>query len=50
VGWNLNDLTARTGAPRAISQPTAYLFAGQNTQHVVYTSVDHHVLELWWSP
>jgi hypothetical protein len=54
MGWNLNDLTARTGAPLAIFSPSGYMFAHEGTQHVVYQgrlgdgSGDGHVHELWW--
>src|SRR6185437_5657381 len=56
MGWKLNDLTARTGAPEAaIFGLSGYMFVGQGTQHVLYqgfagdgegSGVLH---ELWWS-
>jgi hypothetical protein len=49
-GWHHNDLTARTGAPLAISNPSGYAFESQNTQHVVFTADNHHIIELFWMP
>jgi hypothetical protein len=49
--WSHNDLTARTGAPTAATDPIGYLydyFGG--TQNVAYTSADRHVIELSWEP
>jgi len=56
MGWKLNDLTARIGAPEAmIFGLSGYVFRGQGTQHVLYqgfagdgegSGVLH---ELWWS-
>jgi hypothetical protein len=54
MGWKLNDLTDRTGAPLAIFNPSGYMFAGQDTQHVVYQGFvagqgdDGRVHKLWW--
>ena len=47
-GWHpYNDLTVVTGAPLAASDPSGNVFTvGQDTQHVVYTSQDHHIIEL----
>ncbi len=49
AGWHYwgspSDLA---GAPPAGSDPRGYVFAPQDTQHVVYTGVDRHVHELWW--
>jgi hypothetical protein len=48
--WNHNDLTvAASGAPKSISAPTAYVFVEQGTQHVVYTSDSHQIIELAWT-
>jgi hypothetical protein len=50
-GWHHNDLTIRTGAPLAGSDPTGYVFEFlQDTQHVIYNSADHHIVELVWTP
>jgi len=52
-GWHHNDLTIATGAPQAFGDPTGYEFipnVGQGTQHVVYTTRDHHLIELEWVP
>jgi hypothetical protein len=53
-GWHYdkdhNDLTAVTGAPAALSNPSGYVFAAQGTQHVIYNSIDHHIVELYWVP
>jgi hypothetical protein len=49
-GWHHNDLTSATGAPQALSNPTAYAFAAQSTQHVMFVSEEHHVIELFWVP
>ena len=35
MAWNTNDLTTATGAPNAASNPAAYVFDAQGTQHVV---------------
>jgi hypothetical protein len=52
TGWHLNDLTAATGAEPSIDGFfTAYPFAAQDTQHVIYKSFplnDTHLRELWW--
>lgn len=55
MGWNRNDLTARTGSPLATFSPTGYEFThNQNTQHVVYQGFtaaqgsDGHLYELYW--
>jgi len=50
MGWNLNDLTAATGAPGASSQPTGYVFDAYGTQHVTYLGTDRDIHELWWNP
>ncbi|MEI9952294.1 MAG: hypothetical protein WDO74_25720 [Pseudomonadota bacterium] len=47
-GWHLEDLTAATGAPLSSSDPTAYVFSAQSTQHVIFRSADGHIHELWW--
>jgi uncharacterized protein YjhX (UPF0386 family) len=47
-GWHLTDLTTVTGAAAAAGDPTGYMFDAQGTQHVLYRSVDGHVVELWW--
>ena len=40
-GWQFNgDLTAATGAPRTVSEPIAYAFNTQGTQHIVYQAGD----------
>ena len=49
-GWHHNDLSMATNAPLALSNPTAYAFAQQNTQHVAFVSDEHHVIELFWVP
>ena len=50
LGWHHNDLTnASPGAPAAVSNPGAYMFNAQGTQHVVYRSGDNHIRELWWN-
>jgi hypothetical protein len=49
--WHHNDLTARTGAPLAATDPIGYVFDYfTRTQHVAYTSADRHVVELSWEP
>lgn len=52
AGWHNNDLTAATGAPPSIGGSfTAYPFAAQGTQHVIYKSYPlkgTHLRELWW--
>ena len=50
-GWSWNNLTLDIGAPLSISNPSAYVFNADNTQHVVYTAAEtHHIIELEWSP
>ena len=49
--WHHNDLTVRTSAPLAGSDPAGYSFNFlRDTQHVVYNSDDHHIIELAWTP
>jgi hypothetical protein len=52
TGWHLNDVTAAAGAEDSIGGLfTAYPFAAQNTQHVIYKSMplhQTHLRELWW--
>ena len=49
--WHHNDLTERTGSPLASSDPVGYMFKFlQDTQHVAYNSVDHQIVELYWTP
>jgi hypothetical protein len=51
VGWNWNNLTlAAFGAPPAISNPSAFVYLAENSQHVVYTADNHHLIELEWTP
>jgi murein DD-endopeptidase MepM/ murein hydrolase activator NlpD len=47
MGW---DLTAGAGAPTALGDPAAYYSAGTNTKHVIYSSSDGRLHELWWVP
>jgi hypothetical protein len=52
-GWHHHDLTIATDAPPAFGDPTGYEFTpnvGQGTQHVVYITRDHHLIELQWAP
>ena len=44
--WHWNPLTQNFGGPPAISTLSAYTFAKDNTQHVVYNGDDHHIWEL----
>ena len=52
MGWNVNDLTQRVNAPRAVFSLSGYVFEGESTQHVVYQGFtsnetpDGHVHEL----
>jgi hypothetical protein len=50
TGWHHNNLTAATGAPLSISNPTHWVFTQEGTQHVVYNADNHHIVELWWRP
>jgi len=36
MGWRTSDLTARTGAPLAVTDPFGYEFAQERTRHVIY--------------
>jgi hypothetical protein len=48
-GWHLNDLTTASGAPaNATDNPKGYMFAQQDTQHVLYAGGDKLIHELWW--
>ena len=47
VGW---DLTAATGAPPAVGNPSAYYVGAENTKHVIYRSSDGRLHEIWWYP
>jgi hypothetical protein len=48
--WHYKDLTAEAEAPLATAYPTAYIFASNGTQHVLYEGQgdDGHVHELYW--
>jgi hypothetical protein len=48
--WHFKDLMDEADAPLAAAYPTAYIFATEGTQHVLYQGVlfDGHVHELWW--
>src|SRR5262249_39734894 len=52
IGCHLNDVPAAAGAESSIGGFfTAYPFAAQNTQHVIYKSMPikgTHLRELWW--
>ena len=56
MGWNMNDLTARTHGPLATWQVSGYVFAKEGSQHVVFQGFspaageDGHVHELFWHP
>ena len=47
AGW---DLTAATGAPPAVGNPSAYYVGAENTKHVIYRSSDGRLHEIWWHP
>jgi hypothetical protein len=42
--WHDKDLSEKTGAPSAFSDPMGYVFA--NLQHVVFRGADGHIHEL----
>jgi hypothetical protein len=48
--WGITTLTDVEGSPPVRRDPTAYVFAGEGTQHVLYTAAfeDDHVHEFWW--
>jgi hypothetical protein len=46
VGANHENLTAFSGAPLAVSDPSAYYDAESKTHHVLYVTTDGHVHEL----
>jgi hypothetical protein len=46
--WQHRDLTNLTGAPVALTGPSAYVLG--NTQHVVFIARNHHIIELRWEP
>jgi hypothetical protein len=46
--WQHQDLTTRTGAPLALTGPSAYVL--QKTQHVVFIARNNHIIELLWEP
>lgn len=49
MGWSARNLTQQFGAPPAFSGPVAYLFASEQTRHVVYRSGNDsgHLIELY---
>jgi len=49
--WNHNDLTNASGYPDAPvgTDPGAYTWDADNTEHVVYRGTDNHVHELWFN-
>jgi len=50
-GWHVNDLIVAAGSPASLRLDTplvGYAFENQSTQHVLYVSMDNHVIELWW--
>jgi hypothetical protein len=48
-GKQFANLTKRSGgAPPSAGRPTSHVFAAEGTQHVFYTSVESHVIELRW--
>jgi hypothetical protein len=53
MGWSWNDVTAAadaTNSNSAVAEPeiSAYVFASQGTQHVIYGTEYGRVHELWW--
>lgn len=48
--WSHNNLSARTAALPAATDPVAFIDGSSGTQHVAYTSADRHVVELTWDP
>ncbi len=51
-GWQLEDLLMAALAPTPRGGASSYIFTSQSvtTQHVDYTSEQHEVLELYWTP
>jgi hypothetical protein len=50
-GWQHNDLTGAIPVdPDAWGTPYGYMFNAQRTQHVIYTSRNGSIHELWWPP
>ncbi len=47
LGWQYNNLSQVAGAPVAASDPIAYVWVEDVTQHVVYRGTDNHIYELW---
>ncbi|MBB2965646.1 hypothetical protein [Leifsonia aquatica] len=48
--WHAKDITDEGGAPQATSDPSAYAFESEGTQHVVFLSDDDgHIHELYQS-
>lgn len=51
-GWHHQDLTLAANAPAdaepAVSSPTGYVFAAEQTQHVAYLGLDRCIHELAW--
>jgi hypothetical protein len=48
--WSNTNLSQTTDAPMAgiPGGPSGYMFAAQDTQHVIYRDIDSHIQELWW--
>ena len=47
VGWQHKNLSAATAAPLAASDPIAYVWAEDGSQHVIYRGQNGHIYELW---
>jgi hypothetical protein len=48
--WHLKDLTQEANAPKAVSDPFAYVRNDDKSEYVVYRSADGQVQELFFSP
>jgi hypothetical protein len=46
--WHYRDLTIQTGAPLALTGPSAYVL--QKTQNVLFIAYNHDIIELRWVP
>jgi hypothetical protein len=50
IEWHWNPLTQHYGGLPPVTVLSAYTFAKDNSQHVVYTANNHHIWEFEWTP
>jgi hypothetical protein len=50
LAWHWNPLSQNYGGLLPVSDLSAYTFAKDNSQHIVYTTNNHHIWELVYTP